>query len=47
MLWKMGVRGGDVALELALDLVDVVLKAEGDGGEELPALCGGDLCPVL
>ena len=42
-----GVRGGDVALELALDLVDVVFEAEGEGGEELLALCGGDLCAVL
>ena len=42
-----GVRGGDVALEMTLDLVDVELEAAGEGGEELPALCAGDLCAVL
>jgi hypothetical protein len=42
-----GVGRGDVALELALDLVNVVFKADEEVGEEQLALGGGDLCLML
>ena len=42
-----GVGGGDVALELALDLVDVFFEAGDEGGEERLALRGDDAGLVL
>ena len=37
-----GVGGGDVALKLALDLVEVLLQTVDEGGEEWLALRGND-----